>query len=84
MSEITPGGSSTPDWKPRVYVVGLLAGALFGLVASYLYARAAEEDARGGGGKPRPMTTGDIVTLALAGLGIVRQVSEMGRPPKKR
>ncbi len=84
MSEITPGGSPAPDWKPRVYVIGLVAGALFGLITSYLYARAAEEDSRAGGGRPRPMSTGDIVALALAGLGIVRQISEMGRPPKKR
>lgn len=75
---------STPDWKMRVYAMGAVAGALFGLVTSYLYARAAEEDAHGDKAQPRSPSTGELVTLALAGLGLVRQISELGKPPKKR
>lgn len=80
---ITP--KSPPDWKTKVYIGGILAGALFGLITSYLYARAAEEEYKGGDkAQPRSPSTGELVTLALAGLGLVRQISELGKPPKKR
>ncbi|MBI5669150.1 MAG: hypothetical protein HZC41_14190 [Chloroflexi bacterium] len=75
---------STPDWKMRVYAVGAVAGALFGLFTSYLYARAAEEDMLGDKAKPRSPSTGELVTLGLAALGLVRQISELGKPPKRR
>lgn len=79
---ITP--KSTPDWKVKVYIGGILFGALFGLFTSYLYARAAEEDTHGDKAQPRSPSTGELVTLGLAGLGLVRQISELGKPPKKR
>lgn len=84
MSILPANKSDAPDWKMKVYVVGLLAGAVFGIVTSYLYARAAEEDTRGDKAEPRAPTTGEIVTLGLALLGLVRQISELGKPPQKK
>lgn len=85
MSILPANKSNAPDWKMRVYLVGILAGAVFGIVTSYLYARAAEEDYKGGDkAQPRSPTTGELVTLGLAGLGLVRQISELGKPPQKK
>jgi hypothetical protein len=33
------------NWKTRIYIMGVLGGAAFGLISAYLFARAAEEDA---------------------------------------
>jgi H+/Cl- antiporter ClcA len=81
---ILPSKQSAPDWKMRVYVVGVLAGAVFGIFTSYLYARAAEEDHKGDKAEPRPPSTGELLTLGLALLGLVRQISELGKPPQKK
>lgn len=84
MSIIPGSKSDAPDWKMRVYVVGLLAGAMFGVFTSYLYARAAEEDKTGDKAQPRSPSTGELVTLGLALLGLVRQIAELGKPPQKK
>lgn len=69
------------DWKSRTYITGVLGGAFLGALSAYLYARAAEED-EGGGAKPK-IQTGQLLSLALAVLGLIRQFAEAGRPKKK-
>lgn len=71
------------NWKNQIYLMGIASGAIFGLLASYLFARAAEEDAERNGGKPSKVKTGQLISLGLAGLGLIRQISEMGKPDKK-
>jgi hypothetical protein len=71
------------NWKSQVYVLGAAVGAVFGLLSAFMYARAAEEDAQRTG-KPNAASTGEILGLGLAALAMVRQVAEMGRPPKKQ
>jgi len=70
------------NWKSRTYMMGAMGGAFFGLVASYLFARAAEEEAERNGGKPEPIKTAQLLSLALATLGLMRQISEMGKSKK--
>ena len=81
MSQIT-NNNSQPNWKRQIYLIGTITGTLFGFVAAYLYARAAEENVNRSG-KPR-LQTGEAITLGLALLSLVRQISEMGKPPDKK
>jgi len=66
------------NWKNQIYLMGTLSGAIFGLIA-----RAAEEEAERNDGKPSKIKTGQLITLGLSGLGLIRQISEMGKPDKK-
>ena len=84
MSQIIPKENQPPSWKSRAYVAGAAAGALFGLVAAYMYARAAEEDAQRNGGSPNKASTGEVIGLGLAALAMVRQIAEMGKGPAKK
>lgn len=72
-----------PNWKQQAYLIGALGGALLGFLSAYLFARAAEEDAERRGGKPTPIKTTQLLSLSLALLGLIRQISEMGKPSKK-
>ena len=74
--------SSIQDRKNRIMLTGIGVGAVFGLISSYLYARAAEENDNPDAGKPESISTGQFLTLLLAILGVVRQISEMGKPTK--
>lgn len=71
------------NWKNRSYIVGTMLGTLFGAIAAYLYNRAAEEDADLHGGHPVKIQTGQMLGLTLAALGIIRQIAELGKAPKK-
>lgn len=84
MTIIKPDDKSQSNWKTQVYVMGAALGTLFGLVSAYLYARAADEDATRRGGKPERIPTGQLIGLVLTALGIIRQISELGKPNKKR
>lgn len=76
---------SVTNWKNQTYVIGGAVGALFGLIAAFLYARAAEEDATRNGGKPaNQISTGEVVGLGLAALALIRQITEMGKSPAKK
>ncbi|MCS6834453.1 MAG: hypothetical protein NZ750_00350 [Anaerolineae bacterium] len=76
--------SGTPvrdeSWKTRTYAIGILSGALAGFIASYLFARAAEENEDG---KPQPIPTSTLLGLILTGLSFIRQIAESGKPRKK-
>lgn len=66
--------SQDQSWKVRVLIAGGIIGALLGLGAGFLYVRVAEES-----GGPKNVSTGEVVKLAIAALGVVRQVSQLGR-----
>lgn len=68
--------------RQRVYLLGILAGAVYGLVAAYFYARAHEEDLRRGDAGSRVQTS-ELITVAVAALAMVRQIAEMGRAPTR-
>ena len=79
-----PAKNDGKSWKSQVYVIGAAVGSLLGLVSAYLYARAAEEEAERKGGKPDKIPTSQLLTLGLAALGLIRQITELGKPPKKK
>jgi hypothetical protein len=64
--------SQNESWKNKILVVGGLIGALVGVGAAFLYVRTAEE-----AGGPREVSTGQVLKLAVAALGVVRQVSQL-------
>jgi hypothetical protein len=84
VAEQLPTIPQQADWKPRTYFLGAALGTLAGFLAAYLYARAAEDEAGGRGNKPARIGTGEMLGLVLTGLGLIRQVSELGKPPKKK
>ena len=83
MSEITRKENDI-SWKSKAYLTGVAAGAVFGLVAAYMYSRAAEEEASRNGGVPNTASTGEVIGLGLAALAMVRQIAEMGKGPAKK
>jgi hypothetical protein len=64
--------SENSSWKNKILILGGLIGALLGLAAGFLYVRMAEE-----AGGPREVSTGQVVKLAIAALGLVRQASQL-------
>lgn len=68
--------------KTRVLILGIGFGAIVGLVSSYLYTRAAEEHDSSDSAAPRTVSTGQLLAILLAILGVVRQVAELGKPKK--
>ncbi|MBZ0304143.1 MAG: hypothetical protein K8J31_30690 [Anaerolineae bacterium] len=79
MNKMIPSDS---NWKTRAYVVGVLTGAIFGLLSAYLYSRAAEENAAQTGGKPQQIPTWTMITMAGSALALARQIAEAGKPRK--
>lgn len=82
MSQITTEKNDS-NWKTRAYTNGALLGLGIGVIGAYLYTRAAEEDAGRNGGVPAKITTGQILSIALAILGLIRQIAESGKTGKK-
>ena len=72
----------SPSWKARAYAIGVIAGAVFGLLSAYLYSRAAEEEAEHGDGPP-PVPATAMIGMLLSALGLARQIAESGKPKKK-
>ncbi len=72
----------TPDtaWKTRTYALGVVAGAVMGLLSAYMFTRAAEENEDG---KPDAIPTGTLIGILLSVLGLIRQIAESGKPKKK-
>jgi hypothetical protein len=79
-----PSDISMPEsaggWKAKTYGMGVLGGALFGLLAAYLYARAADEGAQRNAGKPPSIPTVNLIGMLLSALALVRQIAEAGKP----
>lgn len=76
MSELS---NNQNNWKGRVYINGTLIGAAIGFIGAYLYARASEENAERNGGQPTKLQTGQLLSIALAILGLIRQIAEAGK-----
>lgn len=74
--------NSLQERKTRIMITGISIGAVFGLVSSYLYTRAAEENDNPDAGKTESISTGQMLALLLAIIGVVRQISELGKPSK--
>jgi hypothetical protein len=63
--------------------LGIVFGAVYGLVAAYFYARAHEEDLQRGDANANRIQTSELITVAVAALAMVRQIAEMGRAPNR-
>ena len=71
---------SLQERKARILLMGAGLGALLGLISSYLYTRAAEEHGEADSGAANSVSTGQLLALLLATLGLVRQIAELGKP----
>lgn len=67
------------NWKRKTYFNGTLAGAVLGLLGAYLFARSAEEDVDRNGGQPIKLQTGQLLSIMLAVLAVIRQIAESGK-----
>jgi len=77
--------NETENWRTRSYFYGISVGTIIGFLSAYLYNRAAEEDAdSSAAGKPPQIKTTQLIGLGLTALGLIRQISEMGKPDKKK
>ena len=70
------------EQRTRNLMLGVGMGAICGLIASYLYSRAAEEHDDSDTGAVRSISTGQWLAVLLAVLGVIRQVAELGKPKK--
>ena len=70
------------QWKTKVLAFAAGTGTVFGLLAGYMYSRAAEEDVSNLG-KAERISTGEILGLGLALLAVVRQITELGKGPER-
>ena len=75
--------NSLQERKARIIVAGAALGAMLGLLSSYLYTRAAEENGNPEAGAPGSVSTGQALAVLLAILGLVRQIAELGKPKKE-
>ena len=73
---------SLQERKARIIVAGAALGALFGLLSSYLYTRAADENGNSEASTRGSVSTGQLLAVLLAVLGLVRQIAELGKPKK--
>lgn len=73
---------SLGEHRAKIIIGGAALGALLGLISSYLYTRAAEENGNVEAGAPGSVSTGQLLALLLAILGLVRQIAELGKPKK--
>lgn len=72
------------NWKNKTYIMGGILGSIFGLLAAYLFNRAAEEEAERNGGKPDKIPTMQVLGLSLSALNFIRQITEAGKGGKKK
>ncbi len=61
------------NWKTKVILIGVVAGALVGFGAAYLFTQNADDP----GHRPE-FTPGDGVRLGLMVLGLLRSIAELG------
>lgn len=69
-------GAASQNWKVRTYLIGAVVGLMLGLLAAYLFARAAEENNHSA--TPQKVGTGDMMKLTLSVLNLIRQVADLG------
>lgn len=73
--------SPNQNWQIRNYALGLIVGLVVGLMAAHAYNRSAAEDLREGE-KPE-VPTMQLLAVAVAVLGIIRQIAAMGKNNKR-
>jgi hypothetical protein len=56
---------------------------VFGALSSYLYTRTAEENGNAEAGARGSVSTGQVLAVLLAMLGLARQIAELGKPKKR-
>lgn len=61
------------DWKPKLFAIGAVVGALVGVGAAYLLAQQAELE-----GTQPEISGSEGVRLGIAVLGLLRQVASLG------
>ncbi len=71
-------GARSPalSWKTQNLIIGALIGLALGLLAAYLYVRAAGENDHAA--EPKKIATMDALKLGLAAMGLIRQIAEIG------
>jgi len=69
------------NWKTRTYVVGGIAGLALGMLAAYFFARVSEENGTDG---PSRISAIDTLKLAVAVLGVIRQITDLGASNGKK
>lgn len=62
------------------YLFGGVGGLALGLLSTYFFHRASNENEEG----PQPIQTAQLFGLALTLVTVLRQIAEMGKPPHKR
>ncbi len=82
MSEAQPDltRQQLEERRARIIALGIGLGAVVGLVSSYLYTRAAEENADAEAGAPGAISTGQLLGVLLTMLGLIRQIAALGKP----
>jgi hypothetical protein len=65
------------DWRMKTFVIGGIAGALFGVACAYIYVRSVEKK-----GEPPELAPGDAVGLGLTALGLLRQIASLNEEEK--
>ena len=70
--------STGMNWKTKLILFGVAAGALIGAGAAYLYVRSVEAEQGGTALSPRPVKPVAAVTVGLSILGLLRQIAGLG------
>jgi hypothetical protein len=66
------------NWKTQLMLFGVVAGALVGAGAAYLYVRSVETEQGGAALAPRPVRPVAAVSVGLSILGLLRQIAGLG------
>ncbi len=66
------------NWKTQLLLFGVVAGALVGAGAAYLYVRSVETEQGGVAVAPRRVKPAAAVSVGLSVLGLLRQIAGLG------